>query len=408
MFHRIISLLLSCMVALTASGCSVPIQPGPAEDAINAVEPQLPKRDGSEGAGQGKPLPDKPEETVPASGADSPDAAPEGGESTPPQTTADPETAPGVQQPGPSAESTGRHPAPDPEKPMVALTFDDGPHAVYTDQILDILEENGAVATFFEVGRNLANDPDAVRRAEAMGCEIGSHSYRHANLGKMSAEDIAADLQKADEQFTAVLGRAPNLLRPPYGSLNSAVKYTTGRSVITWSIDTEDWLSRNVDKILATVQNAGDLDGQVILMHSTYDTSVEAAKQLIPWLLDQGYQLVTITELITLHYKDPVVANGTYGYSYFTFGKDVILPPGVELPQLPETPPTAPEGSGEAPAPEDSETAPGDPDGGAPSAGGDAPAGQGKPESPADGKENAHPSVDGSGTAVPPPDAAQI
>ena len=100
---------------------------------------------------------------------------------------------------------------------MVALTYDDGPHGVYTDQILDILEENRSVATFFEVGRNLYNDADAVRRAEAMGCEVGSHSYRHADLGKLSKEAILSDLDKADANFQDVLGHKPTLLRPPYG-----------------------------------------------------------------------------------------------------------------------------------------------------------------------------------------------
>ena len=90
----------------------------------------------------------------------------------------------------------------DPSCPMVALTFDDGPHPVYTDQLPDILEENGAAATFFEVGQKLSCAPEAVRRAEKLGCEIGSHSYRHADLGKMSAEALQADLALADAAFT--------------------------------------------------------------------------------------------------------------------------------------------------------------------------------------------------------------
>ncbi len=225
----------------------------------------------------------------------------------------------------------------DPEKPMVALTFDDGPHPTNTDALLDILEANGATATFFQVGQNLWKDPDAVRRAEEMGCEIGTHSYRHADLSKLSAEAIAADLKKADDAFIEVLGHAPTLLRPPYGAMNSAVKTTTGRSIITWSIDTEDWLSRNAQKVIASVQGAGDLDGQVILMHDVHATTIEAAETLIPWLIEQGYQLVTVTELITLHYGDQILPNGLYGYSYFTFGKPVILPEG-QTPPAKQTP----------------------------------------------------------------------
>ena len=197
----------------------------------------------------------------------------------------------------------------DPTRPMLALTFDDGPHAVYTDQILDILEKNGAVATFFEVARNLPKAPDAVRRAVDLGCEIGSHSYRHANLGKMDQAAQQADQAAADAIFQEVLGTTPTLLRPPYGSMNKTLKTTCGRSIVTWSIDTEDWLSKDADKVVASVQNAGNLDGQVILLHSI----------LVPWLLEQGYQLVTISELIQLRFGDQVEPNRSYNYDYFRF-----------------------------------------------------------------------------------------
>ena len=207
----------------------------------------------------------------------------------------------------------------DPTRPMVALTFDDGPHAVYTDQILDILEKNGAVATFFEVARNLPKAPDAVRRAVDLGCEIGSHSYRHANLGRMDQAAQQADQAAADAIFQEVLGTTPTLLRPPYGSMNKTLKTTCGRSIVTWSIDTEDWLSKDADKVVASVQNAGNLDGQVILLHSIYGSTVEATEVLVPWLLEQGYQLVTISELIQLRFGDQVEPNRSYNYDYFRF-----------------------------------------------------------------------------------------
>ena len=207
----------------------------------------------------------------------------------------------------------------DPTRPMVALTFDDGPHAVYTDQILDILEKNGAVATFFEVARNLPKAPDAVRRAVDLGCEIGSHSYRHANLGKMDQAAQPAAQAAAAALFQEVLGTTPTLLRPPYGSMNKTLKTTCGRSIVTWSIDTEDWLSKDADKVVASVQNAGNLDGQVILLHSIYGSTVEATEVLVPWLLEQGYQLVTISELIQLRFGDQVEPNRSYNYDYFRF-----------------------------------------------------------------------------------------
>lgn len=165
-----------------------------------------------------------------------------------------------------------------------------------------------------------------------MGCEIGSHSYRHANLGKMDQAAQQADQAAADALFQEVLGTTPALLRPPYGSMNKTLKTTSGRSIVTWSIDTEDWRSKDADKVVAGVENAGNLDGQVILLHSIYESTVAATEVLVPWLLEQGYQLVTVSELIQLRFGDQVEPNRTYNYDYFRF----------QVPPLPaETAPAA-------------------------------------------------------------------
>lgn len=205
----------------------------------------------------------------------------------------------------------------DPSRPMVALTFDDGPHPVYTEQLLDILEENEAVATFFEVGQKLSGAPEAVLRAEKLSCEIGTHSYRHANLGKLEPEALEADLAAADAAFEEVLGTVPTLLRPPYGATSRALKEDSGRSIVTWSVDPQDWKLRDAEQVVAHVQDASDLDGQVILLHSIYESSVEATQVLVPWLREQGYQLVTVSELITLRFGDTLEPNRLYNYDYF-------------------------------------------------------------------------------------------
>ena len=316
MTKKLLSLLLSATLLFSATACARTVQATDDGSSILPTTETMPTTDVPENGDQDGSAPyvqELPDPTDAQTDTTQTDAA----------------QTPSAASDGSTAPDTSAQRVLDPEKPMVALTFDDGPHATHTDEVLDILEANGAVATFFQVGRNLYNDPDAVRRAEAMGCEIGSHSYRHANLSTMSADAIAADLEKADAAFVEVLGHAPNLLRPPYGSMNKAVKSTTGRSIITWSIDTEDWRSRDTEKIVSVVQGVSDLNGQVILMHDVYDTTVEAARILVPWLLEQGYQLVTVSELITLHYQDEVLANGLYGYSYFTYGKSVILPEGA-------------------------------------------------------------------------------
>ena len=205
----------------------------------------------------------------------------------------------------------------DPGRPMVALTFDDGPHPEYTDRILDILEEHLAVATFFEVGANLLKAPEAVRRARDLGCEIGSHSYRHADLGKMNEAALQADMEAADAAFAEVLGQAPTLLRPPYGSMNKRVKALSDRVLVTWSVDPRDWKSRDAAAVIADLQGKETLDGQVILLHSIYESTVEALETLVPWLQEQGYQLVTVSELIELRFGDQAEPGRLYNFDYF-------------------------------------------------------------------------------------------
>lgn len=229
----------------------------------------------------------------------------------------------------PEAESYAR--VIDPSKPMVAITFDDGPHKTYTDAILDILEENNALATFFEVGNNVRKYPEPVRRAYEMGCEVASHSNAHKNLGKMKKDAILQDLAAADAAFIAAGVPAPTMVRPPYGSVNTAVKSETGRTMVTWSIDTEDWKSRNAQKIVEYVQSIKNLDGHVILMHSIYDSTVQATETLVPWLQEQGYQLVTVTELMAYYYGELPQPNKLYGYTYFFKNGRTSTP--LELPQ---------------------------------------------------------------------------
>lgn len=204
----------------------------------------------------------------------------------------------------------------DPSRPMVALTFDDGPHPEYTDQILDILEAHNAVATFFQVGSRLNDAPEATQRAVDLGCEIGSHSNTHPKFQKISGEEVLADLSSADAAFTEVLGHTPSLLRPPYGSLHEVLD-NAGYSIVTWSVDPSDWKCQDTDTVVDYIQNFEHLDGQVILLHDVYESTVEAARILVPWLQEQGYQLVTVSELITLRFGDAVEPNRLYNVYYF-------------------------------------------------------------------------------------------
>lgn len=208
--------------------------------------------------------------------------------------------------------------APRAERPrMVALTFDDGPHPAYTAELLDILEEHGAAATFFELGTNVSKCPEQLARAVSLGCEIGSHSYAHDNLAEMEPDAMRADLAAADEQFIQAAGQAPVLLRPPGGQFSQRLQEECGKAVVTWSIDTQDWKFRDAETIVDYVKGQERLEGQVILMHSIYPSSVEAARVLIPWLQEQGYRLVTVSELIEARTGERPQAGMLYNYKFF-------------------------------------------------------------------------------------------
>lgn len=197
----------------------------------------------------------------------------------------------------------------DPSKPMVALTFDDGP-SQYTDGILDALEKYQSRATFFEVGYRVNQYKDTVLRIDQLGCEIGNHSYDHASLGNASASKIHSQISITDARIKKITGKKPTLMRPPYGNRGSSLKKNAGKPLILWSIDTRDWESRNADKVCRQVMRNVS-DGDIILMHDAYSSSREAAKRIIPALKKRGYQLVTVSELA--QYKNvKLIAGNSY------------------------------------------------------------------------------------------------
>lgn len=203
----------------------------------------------------------------------------------------------------------------DPTKPMVCLTYDDGPSATVTPQLLDLMEEYGVVATFFEVGSRLKSTPQFLTRMEELGCEIGNHSYSHANLNNLSASKIADEIEKTNVIIRREVGHDATLVRPPYGNANATVKSAVPFPLINWSVDTLDWKSRNADKVFDAVTGISNLDGKIILMHSLYSSTLEATKRLIPWLMEQGYQLVTVSELA--EYRGVELKNGTVYNSFY-------------------------------------------------------------------------------------------
>lgn len=208
----------------------------------------------------------------------------------------------------------------DPTKPMLALTYDDGPADVTTEKILNILDNNKAVATFFEVGKNvdsLKNSKELLMRMDKMGSEIASHSYTHPNLFTLTDEKIKEQNDLTDKAIKSRVGYVPTLYRPPYGNGNAKTTKIFNKSAILWSVDTLDWKHRDKEKVIKIIKDSGNLDGKVILMHSLYDSTAEATKEIIPWLKEQGYQLVTVSELLAYKYNEDPKQVKFYGYNFF-------------------------------------------------------------------------------------------
>lgn len=199
----------------------------------------------------------------------------------------------------------------DPSKPMIALTFDDGPSNA-TTRILNSLETNGARATFYMVGNRMNGYPDTVRRMVSLGCEPASHTWNHVYITKLSAEALHGNLNQFDVSLQAIAGVRSMTMRPPGGYINGASRQALasyGVPAIMWSIDTLDWKTRNPQATVSCVLSKVK-DGDIILMHDLYDTTADAAEILIPELIARGYQLVTVSELAA--YRGGMQAGQTY------------------------------------------------------------------------------------------------
>lgn len=201
-----------------------------------------------------------------------------------------------------------------PNKPMVSLTFDDGPNPSATGRILDTLSDNNAVATFFDLGKLVDTYPEIVKREENIGCEVASHTYSHYNLNNLSASAIKGEMNKSSNAFKRVLGHDVSLLRPPYGNANTLVQSNVPYPLILWNIDTLDWKSRNKEAIIKEIRKISNYDGKIILMHSIYSETADAVEVIVPELINKGYQLVTISEMA--YYKGIELKPGEKYYKF--------------------------------------------------------------------------------------------
>ncbi|MBR3738148.1 MAG: polysaccharide deacetylase family protein [Eubacterium sp.] len=184
------------------------------------------------------------------------------------------------------------------DKPMIALTFDDGPgYNSASDKILDVLEKYGARATFFMVGKNVKDHPKNIKRKAELGCELANHTWNHNHYGKNVTPD---DIKKCSKAIYDITGQYPTAFRSPGGNTTSTIRNeckAENMPLYYWSLDTQDWKYRDADKVYnAVIKNVED--GDIILMHEIYDSTAAAVKKMVPKLIKEGYQLVTCEELI--------------------------------------------------------------------------------------------------------------
>lgn len=179
----------------------------------------------------------------------------------------------------------------------IALTFDDGPHPCYTEQLLKGLRERGAKATFFITGQNVETYPEIVKEIHDDGHLIGNHTYSHTQLTAQNEEVFKQELMKTNEAIREVTGEDTIYVRPPYGSWDKKLETELNMFPVLWTIDPLDWCSSDVSGIVNDVcAKAGEND--IILMHDQYKTTVTAALKIVDRLSGEGYEFVTVDELL--------------------------------------------------------------------------------------------------------------
>lgn len=183
------------------------------------------------------------------------------------------------------------------ESPKIAITFDDGPSHICTSALLDGLKERGVKATFFLIGQNAEKNPELVKRIDAEGHLIGNHTYHHVEITKVSNEEAYKEITETNEEIYSIIGKYPEYMRPPFGVWQRELELDLEVLPVMWTIDPLDWVTENVDEIVnKVVTEAGEND--IILLHDCYKTSVEAAFRIIDILTEQGFEFVTVDELI--------------------------------------------------------------------------------------------------------------
>lgn len=198
-----------------------------------------------------------------------------------------------------SSDSVRSQNVSDEVKPVVALTFDDGPNASSTPILLDGLKERKVRATFFLIGENVEKDENEkiVKRMYEEGHLIGNHTYTHCNLSKLETGEAKKELEQTDTVIEKITGKQPVFVRAPYGELPVDGEQDLNRIYIGWTVDPLDWMTEDAGAVVKTVVEEIN-PGDVILLHDCYPSSVQAAIRIVDLLQGKGYEFVTVDHLI--------------------------------------------------------------------------------------------------------------
>lgn len=182
--------------------------------------------------------------------------------------------------------------------PRIAITFDDGPHGKVTERLLDGLKERNVRAAFFLIGNEIEGNEKLVKRMKKEGHLIGNHTWTHVQLTTLSDKAAAQELFSTNRKIAELTGKEPEFMRPPFGTISKKVEKKTKLIPILWSVDSKDWMTANADEIVNRVVTQTE-DGDIILLHDCYESSVDAALRIIDLLQAQGYEFVTADEMVT-------------------------------------------------------------------------------------------------------------
>lgn len=183
------------------------------------------------------------------------------------------------------------------EAKKIALTFDDGPHPVYTEEMLEVLEEAQVPATFFLLGQNIEGNEDVVKDIAEKGHLIGNHTFHHVQITGLPKEQAYEEIDQTSRLIEELTGKGTEYVRPPFGTWNEGLESNLDLIPVMWTIDTLDWTTKNVDTIVNhVVKNAGEND--IILMHDSYKSTVQAVERIISLLKAEGFEFVTVDEVL--------------------------------------------------------------------------------------------------------------